>query len=310
MEPLQLRLRLGFLALRPRSRTASRIARLIVALSDAQKKRLDGKFKKQYQKYKKEHPDSKKSEGDYIKGLWDKYNRATTRNEDDSAAKKKNTDDKIDKIDEKHQRKKDIADKANSPEGKTPDVDDDEGTETEEEDIKEEADIDVDIDEDDLRDALSEILGDKDDDEKDIGERLEDAAETLTDVVEVDEYITGLPAKAKELAQHLRKVQEENEETAEKVLGEKPNISYNDYVKEMDGADKGHITRKDWEAMAAKLKAEADSKREEKESEADSKKDEAAAKREKGKSPTPGEDKAETVPKGEPKDDGSKPSKK
>ena len=156
--------------------------------------------------------------------------------------------------------------------------------------------MDLDIDADALSEAIGEILGDKDDDGKDIGERLEEAAEKLTDMVEVDEYVEGLPDKTKELAQHLRTTQKENEDRVEKLLGEKPDISYDDYVKEMDKAGEGHVSRESWEAIAARLREEAEEQR-------DEKKDKA--KFDKADETDKGDDKAETIPKGEPKEDGS-----
>ena len=88
MNDLQLRLRLGFQVLTSRTTTAARLLRLAEELSKAQKERLEKKFKQQYKKYKEQHPDTDKSEADYVKGLWDQYDRSTKRNEEEAESKR------------------------------------------------------------------------------------------------------------------------------------------------------------------------------------------------------------------------------
>lgn len=118
-------------------------------------------------------------------------------------------------------------------------------------------DLDPKIDPVDLNKSLDEILGEKSK-KKDIGEKLEEVAEKLVDITDFDQYVQNLPEKAKSLAQHLRDQQTKNEESAEKILEERPDIKYDQYVTDMKKRKDPILPKKDWEAIAKKLKDKAD----------------------------------------------------
>jgi len=179
--------------------------------------------------YKKEHPNTKKTEQDFLE-------EEESLDVDDILDK--DDDDVTDHLVEVDPPKKDEVKKH---------------------------DLDPGIDPTILNKSLDEILGKKE--KKDIGEKLEDVAEKIVNVLDFDEFVQNLPDKAKNLAQHLRDTQKKNEESAEKIMEEKPHIKYEDYTKEMKKRKDPVLPKSDWESLAKKLKDKADKEKKREEAE-------------------------------------------
>jgi hypothetical protein len=221
--------------------THMRLARLIVALSDAEKERMTKRFKREYAKYKKKHPKSKKTEGQYVKEMWDKHDSTVDRQRGEDARKE------LDKQKRRKDKLKEKSQKGDSGGDKVTDMSDKAELE--------ELGIDVDISKVDLVEAIKDILDD-DDDPKDIGESLEAAAEKLTEIVDFDDYVKGMPNEAKQLANHLKQKQEKAETEATKVIG--TGASYKEYADTARKEGNPVISEKRWKALHRKAQEEAE----------------------------------------------------
>ena len=187
----------GFQRLSDPSTLLSRVA--LVAKELGVEKELEKKFKAEYATYVKNHPKTEKSESEFVKNLLDRGRKAPKKDEDNKDTDKSK-------------------DKGNKDNDKSKDNDNDKEKKDKSKDLSD-ADIAGDIDPEQLDTALDSIIGDDGDDDddddkdkKDIGEKLEMAAKYLTEMLDVDDYILGLPEEAGQLAEHLRGVKKEDPE--------------------------------------------------------------------------------------------------
>tara|TARA_B100000745_G_scaffold300573_1_gene255446 strand:+ start:11335 stop:12204 length:870 start_codon:yes stop_codon:yes gene_type:complete len=187
-------------------------------------------LREQYKSYRQKHPNTELSESDYIEREMKKRQKRDPSPEKEEG--ESGPSEEGEKADEKSKSKK----KTPKP---TP----------EDTQVMTDLGLDENIDLEKLSNALDSILEGQKGTATTFAEKLEKATDFLTQAVDVDQYILGLPDDAKKLAAHLQERQEKMGELAKKSLSE--GASYDDYVKSL-GSKASPLSKSQWEAIQKK----------------------------------------------------------
>lgn len=257
--------------------------------------------------YSQDHPDTDKTKGQYVQECVErKENQQTKRDEKDEAKPEAGagsgggeppTEKSVDDMNPEERGA--LEDKIQ------------ENMDVSKEDAKALADADVspDIDPDDLNNAIDHILKEKQPEKKPWHEKLVDVTEFLMSLTDVDDFVLGLPDKAKSWADHLHKKVEENKKRQKETVKEliDHGISYDEYVKRQRATEinifKQPMPKDQWDALEAELEKE--DRAEETKKQLKEKKEPGSSKEDKGKDEKPKSKKDEKSEKPE-----SKPDKK
>lgn len=217
----------------------------------------------EWPKYQEAHPDTEETKGQYVQKCVDRKENQQTKREEKrqeeeaagDAGKGKDEGKPKPKKDEKHIEDMNPEERAQHEKEMQENL----GVSEEDAKVLTDADLDSDISEEDLSAAVDSILKKKQPKGDPWYKKMQNVVDTLLDMVDIDDYVMGMPAKARTLADHLHTKLQDNkrksQENAQSLI--EHGIGYEDYVKKVDKKNifDPPLSRDEWDEIKSEMKA-------------------------------------------------------